>query len=195
MQVPKNRQKFAIRHHRTTLSGYIFTTKAYIDTRKKFVKQQYLPHMSLQYGELRATSGWDRSGSLCHPCKFQRVWRLGSVNARHYSSGRQPNFAALNRRCHLYSAGRPSRWALAHIFSSIFSSPTLSGRTLDVYHTSSIVIWCGPSANLESRSEMCWKRLAGNTGPKTRHIGTIAELCRAICSQLRNVWTIAKKIC
>jgi len=26
-----------------------------------------------------------------------------------------PNFAALNRGRHLYSAGRPSRWALAHI--------------------------------------------------------------------------------
>ena len=35
--------------------------------------------------------------------------------ARHSSSGRQPNFAALNRGRHLYSAGRPSRWALAHI--------------------------------------------------------------------------------
>ena len=30
-------------------------------------------------------------------------------------SGRQPNFAALNRGRHLCSAGRPSRWALAHI--------------------------------------------------------------------------------
>jgi len=29
-------------------------------------------------------------------------------------SGRQPNFAALNRGRHLYLAGRPSRWALAH---------------------------------------------------------------------------------
>jgi len=28
---------------------------------------------------------------------------------------RQPNFAALNRGRHLCSAGRPSRWALAHI--------------------------------------------------------------------------------
>jgi len=44
-------------HHRTTLSGYIFTTKARIDNRKKLVKQQYLPHMSLEYGELRPTSG------------------------------------------------------------------------------------------------------------------------------------------
>jgi len=32
-----------------------------------------------------------------------------------YSSGHQPNVAALNRGRHLYSAGRPSRWALAHI--------------------------------------------------------------------------------
>ena len=31
------------------------------------------------------------------------------------SSGRQPNFAVLNRGRHLCSAGRPSRWALAHI--------------------------------------------------------------------------------
>ena len=53
--------------------------------------------------------------SLGHPNKFQRVSRLGSVTARHSSSGRQQNFAVLNRGRHLYSAGRPSRWALAHI--------------------------------------------------------------------------------
>jgi len=29
--------------------------------------------------------------------------------------------AALNRGCHLYSAGRPSRWALAHISSIDFT--------------------------------------------------------------------------
>jgi len=39
-----------------TLSGYIFATKARIDNRKKIVKQQYLLHMSPQYGELQATS-------------------------------------------------------------------------------------------------------------------------------------------
>ena len=77
-----------------------------------------LLHMSSQYGELRPTNGWDLLPSLGHPCTFQRVTsRLGSVTARHSSSGRQPNFAALNRGRHLYSAGRPSRWALAHISS------------------------------------------------------------------------------
>ena len=103
-------------HHPTTLSGYIFAR--HVSTiGKKLVKQPYLPQMSPQYGELRPTSGWDRFGSLGHRCKFQRVSRLGSVTARHSSSGRQPNFAALNRRRHLYSVGRPSRWALAHISS------------------------------------------------------------------------------
>jgi len=42
-------------------------------------------------------------------------WQLQRYTARHSSSGRQANFAALIRGRHLYSAGRPSRWALAHI--------------------------------------------------------------------------------
>ena len=88
---------------------------------KKLVKQQYLPYMSPQYGELRPTSGCDRSGSLGHPCKFQQVACLCSVTAWHYSSRRQPHFAALNRGRHLYSARRPSRWALAHILVVLVS--------------------------------------------------------------------------
>jgi len=64
---------------------------------------------------LRPTSGSGRFVSLGHPCKFQLVLRLGSITARHSSSERQPNFAVLNRGRHLCLAGRPSRWALAHI--------------------------------------------------------------------------------
>ena len=40
---------------------------------------------------------------------------IGSLTARHSSSGREPNFAALSTGRHLYSTGPPSRWALAHI--------------------------------------------------------------------------------
>ena len=58
--------------------------------------------------------------------------------------------------------------------------------------------WCGPSANLECRSERCCTRLAANAGPKNvaknRHLGTIPQLCRAISSQLRHVSTIGKKL-
>jgi len=162
--------------------------------------------MSLQHGELRPTSGWDRFASLGHHSKFQRVSRLGFVTAATSLTEGQPNFArclavswaatlyiyiyifggscpltefrhvqnslytskscvllhwqryctALQQRAsaklcgvvqgmelhnfrrgrHLYSAGRrPSPWALAHILV-LFSSPNLSGRRLDVYHTS-----------------------------------------------------------
>jgi len=49
---------------------------------KKLVKQQYLLHMSSQYGELRPINDWDLFGSLGHSGKFQRVSRLGSVSAR-----------------------------------------------------------------------------------------------------------------
>ena len=111
------RKKSPFWHHRTNLSGYIFATKACIDNRKKkLVKQQYLLQMSLHYGELRPTNGWDRLACLEHPIIFQRYCVLASLlHGSHSSSGRQPNFAALNRGRHLCSAGRPSRWALGHI--------------------------------------------------------------------------------
>jgi len=106
--------------HRTTLSGYIFGTKACIDNRKKNLLNSIAntsstcPDNMVNFGLLTAEICW-RMASLGHPRKFQRVSGLGSVTALHSSSGRQPNFAALNRGRHLYSAGWPSRWALANI--------------------------------------------------------------------------------
>ena len=54
--------------------------------------------------------------------------------------------------------------------------------------------WCGPSADLECRSQMCCMRLAGNAGPKNSPLSTIAQLCRALSSQLRHVPPIGKKL-
>jgi len=90
-----------------------------------------------------------RLAANARPCKFQRVWHLGSVTARHYSSGRKPNFAALNRGCHLYSAGRPSRWALAHILvqdlemaaSTTLWSAWVFGRTAVRHMAADVCIW------------------------------------------------------
>ena len=101
---------------------YIFPTKACIVNRKKLVKQQYVlqmsrcphPHNMVNFSQLAseivllvwahyqistAFASWQRYCTTC-------------------SSGRQPSFAALNRGRHLRSAGRPSRWTLAHISSS-----------------------------------------------------------------------------
>jgi len=113
MQDPKNRHLGTIAQLCRAMSSQLRHVSTKLE--KKLVKQQYLLHMCSQYGELRPNSSWDRYGSLGHPSEFQRVSRLGSVTARHSSTGRQPNFAALNRESHLCSAGRPSRWALAHI--------------------------------------------------------------------------------
>jgi len=45
-------------HHRTNLSGYIFATiRQKFTIGKKLVKQQYLPHMFSQYGDIRLTNG------------------------------------------------------------------------------------------------------------------------------------------
>ena len=100
-------------HHRTNLSGYIFATKAtkaHIDNRKKLAKQQYLPHISLQYGELRPTSAGIVSLVWGTPANLSRFRFLAALL--------HSQTAALSRGRHPYSAGRPSRWALAHISSS-----------------------------------------------------------------------------
>jgi len=116
-------------------------------------------------------------------------------------SGRQPNFAALNRGRHLYSAGRSSRWALAHISSLFFFLSCFFPRLI-----SAVADWMSAilpymvclSANLRCRSETCCTRLAENTGrkkvAKNRHLGTIAQLCRVISSQRRHVSTIGKNV-
>jgi len=76
-------------------------------------------------------------------------------------------------------------------FPLAYSQPSNTG-CLPYFHT-----WCGLGANLECRSEMCCTRLTENTErknyTKNRHLRTIAQLCRAISSQLRHVLTIGKK--
>ena len=108
------RKKSPFWHHRTILSGHIFRTNECIDDWKKNLLNSITSSTcSVNFGLLTTDICWQVLG---HPCKFQRVSRLGSATARHCCSGRQPNFAALNRGRHVYSAGRPSRCALAHVF-------------------------------------------------------------------------------
>jgi len=91
-RMQKLRKKWPSAHHYTTLSGYISTTKACIDNWKKVVKQQYLPHMSSQYGE-RPCNSWDWLASLGHPSKFQRASCLGFITAPMSFNRGQPNSA------------------------------------------------------------------------------------------------------
>jgi len=65
MQDPKNRQKSPFWHHRTTLSGYIFSTKARIDNREKLLNSNTsstCPVNMVNFGPLTAEIGsgvWD----------------------------------------------------------------------------------------------------------------------------------------
>jgi len=73
-----------------------------------------------------------------------------------------------------------------------FSSPNLSGRRLDVYHTlapgvallriQNAGLKCAARGSLEIQDA------------KNRHFGTIVQLCWAISSELRHVSTIVKKL-
>jgi len=88
-------------------------------------------------------------------------------------------------------------WLLVSIFYLLLFHRLISAVAqigcLPYFHT-----WCGLSANLRCRSETCCTTLAVNTGrkksSKNRHLGTIAQLCWAISSQLRHISTIGKNL-
>jgi len=77
------RKKSPSAHHRTTLSDYIFATKARIDNRGKNLlninTSSTCPHNMANFGPLTAEIGSAVWGTQL----FQRVSRLGSVTARH----------------------------------------------------------------------------------------------------------------
>ena len=75
-------KKLPSAHHHTTLSGCMFATKACVDNRKKFVKQQYVIHVSSQHGELGPLTAklcWRVWGT---PAKFNGFRALPSLLQR-----------------------------------------------------------------------------------------------------------------
>ena len=112
-------------HHPTTLSGYIFATKACIDNRKKNLLSSNISstcfHNMVNFGPLAAeiiSLVWGTPGN------FNGFRVLAALLYGTLVVGVSQT-AALNRGRHLYSAGRPSRWALAHISSFAFFSTHL----------------------------------------------------------------------
>jgi len=96
-------------HHRTTLSGYIFATKARIDNRKKLLSNNISPTCAYNMVNF---------GPLAAEIVSLVLATLANFNGfRFLAALLHSQTAALNRGRHLYSAGRPSRWALAHISS------------------------------------------------------------------------------
>ena len=86
-------------------------------------------------------------------------------------------------------------FALWLLLSSFFSSPYLSRRRLDVYHTSThgVALVRISDAGLKPAARGSLKTQDAKVN-KNRHLGTIAQLCRAISSQRRHVSTIGKNL-
>jgi len=117
MQDPKSHQKSPSGHHRTTLSCYIFTTKACIDNRKKNLLSSRIsswrPHTMVNSGPLAAEIGLVVWGTPANFNGFRVLVALlhgtpvvgVSQTLWHWTGG---------TTC---LAGRPSHWSLAHISS------------------------------------------------------------------------------
>jgi len=115
-------------------------------------------HNMANFGPLAAEICWRVWGT---PANFNGFRVLAALLGTLVVGVSKTLWVALNRGHHLYLAGEPSRWALAHISSLLwspyvigqtimflpcdfyllsfylfYSSPNLSGHRLDVYHTS-----------------------------------------------------------
>jgi len=107
-------------HHPTTLSGYIFTTKARIDNRKENLLNSNTsptcPHDIANFSALAPEIGSLVWGTPANFNKFHVLLSLlhGSLVVGISQTG------MLRRGRHVYSAGRPSRWVLAHILVCLF---------------------------------------------------------------------------
>jgi len=114
-------------HYRTTLSDYIFATKARIDNRKKNLLSSNIsstcPYSMVNFGPLAAEI-------------VSLVWGTPTnFNGFRFLAALLHSITAVfNRGRHLHSAGRPSRWALAHISSWTFFASSycwdVTGRNL-----------------------------------------------------------------
>jgi len=107
-------------HHRTTFSGHIFATKTRIISRKNLFNSNISPTCPCNM----VNFGRPLAPEICW-----RVWGTPTnVNGFRVLSALLhgtpivgvSQSAKFNRGRHLYSAGRPSRWALAHILVIIW---------------------------------------------------------------------------
>ena len=81
-------------HHRKTLLGCIFATKACIDNRKISLNLLHKSHKMANFCPLTAEIGLPVWAT---PSKFQRISRVGFVTAVMSLNGSQPNFARCSK--------------------------------------------------------------------------------------------------
>jgi len=110
------RKKPPSAHHRTTLSGYIFATKAHIDNRKKNLLSSNIssrcPHNMVNFGLLAAEIVSLVWGT---PDNFNAFRVLAALLHGTPVVGVSQTLPRVAQRAPPIFGRRPSRWALAHI--------------------------------------------------------------------------------
>jgi len=161
----KKSPKIAIWDYHTTLSGYIFATKAGIDNRKKNLLSSNMsstcPHIMVNFSPVTAEIGsgvWGTRANFNRFCVLAallhgsqvvsvsqtlRCWTEGATYVRQgdHHAGRWAHILVFLSCFFLLLMVALSNRADHYIFIlwfllSFFSSPNLSGRRLDVCHTS-----------------------------------------------------------
>jgi len=102
----------------------------------KPVKQQYLLQMSLQYGVLRTTSGWDLLASCGTPAHFKfstgfASWQCYCMVVQQWASAK---LCGVKQRATPIFGRGPSRWALAPISSFYFFCGSVRVSRVRVQH-------------------------------------------------------------
>ena len=113
------RKKSPFRHHRTICLAVSSQLKHVSTIGRKVVKMNISStwaHNALNFGLITAEFRWRLRGT---PANFNGFRVLAALVHSTLVVGVSQT-AALNRGLHLYLAGWPSRWALAHISSLIF---------------------------------------------------------------------------
>jgi len=84
-RMQKIAKKSPSRHHRTVCRAVSSQLRHVLTIRKKLVKEQYLLHMSSQYGKRWPTNGWEQFESSWHPANFNGFRILASLLHRRRS--------------------------------------------------------------------------------------------------------------
>ena len=115
-------------HHRATLSGYLFATKAHIDNRKNLLSSNIsstCPRNMVNSGPLAAeilSLVWGTPG------KFQWVLRLGSVTARHLVVGVRRR--KKEERTRMWANAQPDGRPAEHRWRPLFNAAKFGWRPL-----------------------------------------------------------------
>ena len=142
---PKNvAKKSPSGHHPTTLSGYIFATKACIDNRKKNLLSSNIsstcPHNMVNFDPLAAeivSLVWGTPGN------FNGFRVFGSMTAWQSSSGHQPNCGVEQRAPPIFSRAAITLGIRPHSSSACYGCPGQQMRTLYFCRVSFFLFFLG----------------------------------------------------